>query len=182
MRVCIDGNEAASRVAHRLSEVAALSLIPPASPMGEPADAWSAEGRPNLREASNPFYAEVPRIVAESFARLAERTGRTDPLVDSIGSPDPERVLVLMGSGAGAAHEGVGRLSAAGERVGVAVPRLFRPFPVAAFTDALPRTTRIAVLDRTKQPGSASRGVDSAAGVDSAWTEAVGGTQCLPSL
>jgi len=333
MRVCIDGNEAAARVAHRLSEVAAIYPITPASPMGELADAWSAEGRPNLwgtvpeviemqseagaaavlhgalqrgalattftasqglllmipsmfkiagellpcvlhvaaravathalsifgdhsdvmaarttgfaflasssvqeahdfaliahaatlrsrvpflhffdgfrtshemhsieilsdddlrtivsedmilahrarrlspdrpvlrgtaqnpdvffqsREASNPFYAEVPQIVAESFARLAERTGRTYRLVDYIGSPDAERVLVLMGSGVGAAREVVERLSAAGERVGVVVPRLFRPFPVAAFTDALPRTARaIAVLDRTKEPGSA---------------------------
>ncbi|HTF32635.1 MAG TPA: pyruvate:ferredoxin (flavodoxin) oxidoreductase [Myxococcota bacterium] len=333
MRVCIDGNEAAARVAHRLSEVAAIYPITPASPMGELADAWSAEGRPNLwgtvpeviemqseagaaavlhgalqrgalattftasqglllmipsmfkiagellpcvlhvaaravathalsifgdhsdvmaarttgfaflasssvqeahdfaliahaatlrsrvpflhffdgfrtshemhsieilsdddlrtivsedmilahrarrlspdrpvlrgtaqnpdvffqsREASNPFYAEVPQIVAESFARLAERTGRTYQLVDYIGSPDAERVLVLMGSGVGAAREVVERLSAAGERVGVVVPRLFRPFPVAAFTDALPRTARaIAVLDRTKEPGSA---------------------------
>jgi pyruvate-ferredoxin/flavodoxin oxidoreductase len=333
MRICIDGNEAAARIAHRLSEVAAIYPITPASPMGELADAWSAEGRPNLwgtvpeviemqseagaaavlhgalqrgalattftasqglllmlpsmfkiagellpcvmhvaaravathalsifgdhsdvmaarttgfallasssvqeahdfalvahaatlrtrvpflhffdgfrtsheihsieilsdddlqaimsedmilahrarrlspdrpvlrgtaqnpdvffqsREASNPFYAEVPRVVAECFERLAERTGRTYQLVDYVGPPDAERVLVLMGSGVGAACEVVERLSAAGERVGVAIPRLFRPFPVAAFVDALPPTTRaIAVLDRTKEPGSA---------------------------
>jgi pyruvate-ferredoxin/flavodoxin oxidoreductase len=333
MRVCIDGNEAAARVAHRLSEVAAIYPITPASPMGELADAWSAEGRPNLwgtvpeviemqseagaaavlhgalqrgalattftasqglllmipsmfkiagellpcvihvaaravathalsifgdhsdvmavrttgfamlasssvqeahdfalvahaatlrtrvpflhffdgfrtsheidsieplsdedlraivseemilahrarrlspdrpvlrgtaqnpdvffqsREACNPYYAEVPRIVAESFAQLAEQTGRSYRLVDYIGSPDAERVLVLMGSGVGAAQEAVERLCGAGERVGLAIPRLFRPFPLAAFADALPRTTRaIAVLDRTKEPGSA---------------------------
>jgi len=333
MRLCIDGNEAAARVAHRLSEVAAIYPITPASPMGELADAWSAEGRPNLwgtvpeviemqseagaaavlhgalqrgalattftasqglllmipsmfkiagellpcvmhvaaraiathalsifgdhsdvmaarttgfamlasssvqeahdlalvahaatlrtrvpflhffdgfrtsheihsieilsdddlraimsedmilahrarrlspdrpvlrgtaqnpdvffqsREASNPFYAEVPQIVAECFRRLAERTGRTYQLVDYVGPPNAERVLVLMGSGVGAACEVVERLSAAGERVGIVIPRLFRPFPVAAFVDALPRTTRaIAVLDRTKEPGSA---------------------------
>ncbi|HYB13149.1 MAG TPA: pyruvate:ferredoxin (flavodoxin) oxidoreductase [Myxococcota bacterium] len=333
MRVCIDGNEAAARVAHRLSEVAAIYPITPASPMGELADAWSAEGRPNLwgtvpeviemqseagaaavlhgalqrgalattftasqglllmlpslfkiagellpcvlhvaaraiathalsifgdhsdvmaarttgfallasssvqeahdfalvahaatlrtrvpflhffdgfrtsheihsieilsdddlralvredmilahrarrlspdrpvlrgtaqnpdvffqsREASNPFYAEVPRIVAECFASLAERTGRGYRLVDYVGPPEAERVLVLMGSGAGAAQEVVERLSASGEDVGLVIPRLFRPFPSAAFAHALPRTTRaIAVLDRTKEPGSA---------------------------
>ena len=108
------------------------------------------------REACNPFYAEVPRRVAESFARLAERTGRTYQLVDYVGSPDAERVLVLMGSGVGAACEVVESLCAAGERVGVLIPRLYRPFPLAAFTDAIPPTTRaLAVLDRTKEPGSA---------------------------
>jgi pyruvate-ferredoxin/flavodoxin oxidoreductase len=108
------------------------------------------------REASNPFYAAVPEIVDDCFARLAERTGRNYRRVDYTGAPDAERVVVLMGSGAGAAQEAVEKLTATGERVGVLVPRLFRPFPAEALARALPPTARaLAVLDRTKEPGSA---------------------------
>ena len=86
-------------------------------------------------------------------------TGRQYRLFDYVGAPDAERVVVIMGSGAGAAEEAVDALVARGERVGLVKVRLYRPFSAEAFLAALPLTTRaIAVLDRTKEPGaSASR-------------------------
>jgi pyruvate-ferredoxin/flavodoxin oxidoreductase len=108
------------------------------------------------REASNPFYEAVPGIVADCFAMLAARSGRRYGLVDYRGAPDAERVLVLMGSGAGAASEAVDALVARGEKVGLATLRLFRPFPAEALLAAIPGSARaVAVLDRCKEPGSA---------------------------
>lgn len=107
------------------------------------------------REASTPYHAAVAPAVAQLFDRLADRTGRRYRLVDYVGHPEAERVLVLMGSGVGTVEEVVERAVGNGERVGVLVPRLYRPFPSAAFLDALPPTVRsIAVLDRTKEPGA----------------------------
>jgi pyruvate-ferredoxin/flavodoxin oxidoreductase len=108
------------------------------------------------REACQPFHDAVPAAVADCFARLAQRTGRRYGLVDYVGAPDAERVLVLMGSGAGAAEEAALRLVSCGERVGLAKLRLFRPFPAGALAAALPESARaVAVLDRTKEPGAA---------------------------
>lgn len=107
------------------------------------------------REAATPFHESVPHSVAELFDKLATATGRRYGLVDYTGAPDAERVIVIMGSGAGACRETVDHLVASGERVGVATIRLFRPFPVEEFLAALPESVRsIAVLDRTKEPGS----------------------------
>src|SRR5581483_6529480 len=107
-------------------------------------------------EATNRFHDAVPGAVQAVFDDLAARTGRRYGLVEYVGAPDAERVVVLMGSGAGAAEEAVAALQADGARVGVVKVRLFRPFPAAAFVAALPRTVRsIAVLDRTKEPGAA---------------------------
>ena len=107
------------------------------------------------REAVNPFYDAVPTIVATKLAALAERTGRRYGLVDYVGHPEAERVVVLMGSGVGAAEEAVEALQDKGERVGVVKVRLFRPFPADAFTSVLPPTVRsVAVLDRCKEPGA----------------------------
>ena len=107
------------------------------------------------REAANPFHAAVPKVVQDVFGKLAERTGRRYSLVDYHGAPDADRVLVLMGSGAGAAAEAVDTMGARGERVGMVTVRLYRPFPAAALVAALPPSCRrIAVLDRTKEPGS----------------------------
>jgi pyruvate-ferredoxin/flavodoxin oxidoreductase len=107
------------------------------------------------REACSPFYAAVPGIVQAKMDQLAELTGRAYNLVDYHGAPDADRVIVLMGSGAGATRETVDALCAAGERVGVAVVRLFRPFPTEQLLAALPPTTRtVVVLDRTKEPGA----------------------------
>jgi pyruvate-ferredoxin/flavodoxin oxidoreductase len=108
------------------------------------------------REAANPFYAAVPQIVQAKLDALAARTGRRYGLVDYAGAPDAERVLVLMGSAAGAAAEATEALGAAGEKVGLVTVRLYRPFPAAALASALPETVRrVAVLDRTKEPGAA---------------------------
>jgi len=107
------------------------------------------------REAANPFYIATPTIVQNSMDRFAERTGRSYRLCDYVGAPDADRVIVLMGSGAGAAEETVAALNRRGEKVGLLKVRLFRPFPVTAFFAALPKSVRaIGVLDRTKEPGS----------------------------
>ena len=107
------------------------------------------------REAANPYYEAVTGIVERTLDRLAERTGRRYGLVDYYGAPDAERVIVLMGSGAGAAREAVDVLLAAGERVGLLQVHLYRPFPEAAFGAALPDSAQaVAVLDRTKEPGA----------------------------
>ena len=107
------------------------------------------------REAANPYYDALPATVQRVMDRLADRVGRHYRLVEYVGDPDAERVLVLMGSAAGAARETVEALKQHGERVGVLVVHLYRPFPTAAFLDAVPVSARaVAVLDRTKEPGS----------------------------
>ncbi len=103
----------------------------------------------------NPFYARVPDVVEDAMADLAERTGRRYHVVDYSGHPEAERVLVVMGSGGETAGETVASLNEQGERLGVAQVRLYRPFPAKALAEALPATVRhVAVLDRTKEPGS----------------------------
>jgi pyruvate-ferredoxin/flavodoxin oxidoreductase len=107
------------------------------------------------RETVNPFYARVPEIVQAAMDKLGERTGRQYGLVDYSGHPDAERALVVMGSGGETARETVAFLAARGERVGVAQVRLYRPFPAPELAAALPASVRrVAVLDRTKEPGS----------------------------
>ena len=109
------------------------------------------------REAANAFYAGVPAVVQEEMTRLGARTGRPYRLFDYVGHPEAERVLVLMGSGAGAAEDAVARLCEGGERVGLVKVRLFRPFDADAFTATLPAAvSHIAVLDRTKDPAAQS--------------------------
>jgi pyruvate-ferredoxin/flavodoxin oxidoreductase len=107
------------------------------------------------RETVNPFYARAVDIVQETMDRLAERSGRRYGLVDYSGHPEAERVLVVMGSAGETARETVAFLQQRGERVGVLQVRLYRPFPALALTRALPASVRgVAVLDRTKEPGS----------------------------
>lgn len=107
------------------------------------------------RETVNPYYARVGGIVQEAMDALAERTGRAYRLVEYSGHPEATRVVVIMGSGGVTARETVASLAAAGERVGVLQVRLYRPFPAAELVAALPPTVEaIAVLDRTKEPGS----------------------------
>jgi len=106
------------------------------------------------REAVNPFHARVPSIVEAAMARFAALTGRHYHLFDYDGAPDADRVLVLMGSGTETARSAAAALRATGEKVGVLTVHLFRPFSVAHLLAALPDTVRrIAVLDRTKEPG-----------------------------
>ena len=107
------------------------------------------------RETVNPFYAAVPQAVQEAMDGLAARTGRGYRIMEYSGHPEADRVIVVMGSAAQTAAETVAHLCAQGERVGVLQVRLFRPFPARALLDELPASTsRIAVLDRTKEPGS----------------------------
>ncbi|MBI4431653.1 MAG: pyruvate:ferredoxin (flavodoxin) oxidoreductase [Candidatus Omnitrophica bacterium] len=108
------------------------------------------------RETVNSFYAACPNIVQKAMDKLAARTDRAYRLFDYHGAPDAERVMVMMGSGAEAAHEAVDYLNALGEKVGVVKVRLYRPFDSERFCAALPKSVKaIAVLDRTKEPGSA---------------------------
>ena len=107
------------------------------------------------REACNPFHDAVPGIVQQTMNEFAEHTGRQYNLVDYHGAPDAERVIVIMGSGAGAVRETVDALVASGEKVGYITMRLYRPFPTEAFLAALPASAQhIAVLDRAKEPGA----------------------------
>jgi pyruvate-ferredoxin/flavodoxin oxidoreductase len=107
------------------------------------------------RETVNPFYDRVPGVVQDAMDRLGERTGRRMHVVEYSGDPDADRVLVVMGSGGETVRETVAALNARGERVGVVQVRLYRPFPARELVEALPASARrVAVLDRTKEPGS----------------------------
>jgi pyruvate-ferredoxin/flavodoxin oxidoreductase len=107
------------------------------------------------RETVNPFYTRVPATVTDAMDALAAVTGRRYRLAEYTGDPEAERVIVVMGSGGQTAAETAAYLAARGEKVGVVQVRLYRPFPAAAVLDAIPATAaRIAVLDRTKEPGS----------------------------
>jgi pyruvate-ferredoxin/flavodoxin oxidoreductase len=107
------------------------------------------------RETVNPYYRACPAIVESAMDRLAARTGRRYRLFDYAGAPDATRVIVIMGSGGETVEETVRHEVARGERVGVLRVRLYRPFSVEHFLAALPATVRtLAVLDRTKEPGS----------------------------
>jgi len=108
------------------------------------------------RESVNRFYQACPGIVQESMDAFAVLTGRQYHLFDYVGSPDAERVIVMMGSGAETAQATAEYLAARGEKVGVVKVHLFRPFSIEHFVQVLPPTTKVlAVLDRTKEPGSA---------------------------
>jgi len=107
------------------------------------------------RETVTPFYARTPGVVEDAMAQLAARTGRRYHVVDYAGHPEAERVVIVMGSAAETVRETVAYLNERGERVGVLQVRLFRPFPARALVEALPASVRrIAVLDRTKEPGA----------------------------
>ncbi|MBV5308353.1 pyruvate:ferredoxin (flavodoxin) oxidoreductase [Chromatium okenii] len=107
------------------------------------------------RETVNSFYTATPGIVQGAMDRFAELTGRQYGLFEYEGAADAERVILLMGSGIGAVQETVEHLIARGEKVGLIKARLFRPFAPDALLAALPASvTRLAVLDRTKEPGA----------------------------
>jgi pyruvate-ferredoxin/flavodoxin oxidoreductase len=107
------------------------------------------------REASNPFYDACAGIVRAAMDQFAKLTGRGYDLFQYYGAADAERIIVLMGSGIQAVEETVDYLTERGERVGCVKVCLYRPFAVDAFLSAVPQTVRsIAVLDRTKEPGS----------------------------
>ena len=107
------------------------------------------------REAVNSYYLACPTIAQNAMDKFARLVGRSYHLFDYVGAPDADRVLVLMGSGAEAAQETVEYLADRGEKVGLLKVRLYRPFSVEHFVAALPPTVKtLAVLDRTKEPGS----------------------------
>lgn len=107
------------------------------------------------REAANGFHDAVPARVEATMEAFAAATGRTYRLFERFGHAEPERVIIAMGSATGALQETVEWLVARGEKVAGVVVRLFRPFDVAAFVATLPASVRrIAVLDRTKEPGA----------------------------
>lgn len=107
------------------------------------------------REASNPHYDRVPEVVMEVMDEFYSHTGRRYHLFDYVGHPEAERVIVIMGSGEGAVKETVDTLMEQDERIGAVFVRLYRPFSVEYLLKKLPETVKkIAVLDRTKEPGS----------------------------
>ena len=107
------------------------------------------------REAVNRFYDDIPEVVEGYMAEITKLTGREYHCFDYYGAPDADRVIIAMGSGTDVAEETVDYLNARGEKVGVVKVRLYRPFSVEKLLAAIPDTVKkIAVLDRTKEPGS----------------------------
>jgi len=107
------------------------------------------------REAVNPYYTKVPAIVQKAMDKYAQLTGRQYKLYEYVGAKDADRVVILMGSGCDTVEETVEALVAKGEKVGLLKVRLYRPFSAEDFVKTLPATVKaIAVLDRTKEPGS----------------------------
>jgi pyruvate-ferredoxin/flavodoxin oxidoreductase len=117
--------------------------------------AMNPDGHFQAREACNLYYKNLPGIVQEVMDKFAELTGRRYNLFDYVGAPDAEKVIMVMASGAETVAETIEYLAGQGEKVGAMIVRLYRPFSLSHFLGALPETTRqIAVLDRTKEPGS----------------------------
>ncbi len=107
------------------------------------------------RETVNGYYDAVPDIVQEYMDKVAQKTGRQYHLVDYVGAPDAEKIVIAMGSACDTIEEAINHLVKNGEKVGAIKVRLYRPFPMDAFLEALPDSVRkIAVLDRTKEPGA----------------------------
>jgi pyruvate-ferredoxin/flavodoxin oxidoreductase len=108
------------------------------------------------REGANSYYEACPGIVQGVMDEFGQRTGRHYKIYEYYGAADAERVIIIMGSGCETVHETVDYLTGRGEKVGVVKVRLYRPFDVQRFVEVLPKTVKsIAVLDRTKEPGSA---------------------------
>jgi pyruvate-ferredoxin/flavodoxin oxidoreductase len=108
------------------------------------------------REAANPFYDALPNIVVEEMRRFGELTGRSYKPYEYRGHPQAARVMIIMGSGAETVSETVQYLAAKGEQIGCIIVRMYRPFAADMLVAAIPPSTRkIAVMDRTKEPGAA---------------------------
>jgi pyruvate-ferredoxin/flavodoxin oxidoreductase len=107
------------------------------------------------RETVNPYYEKCPSFVQKAMDQFAKIVGRQYRLFDYYGAPDAERIIIIMGSGCDTVHETVDYLNKKGEKTGVVKVHLFRPFDVNSFINAIPASVKkIAVLDRTKEPGS----------------------------
>ena len=106
------------------------------------------------REAGNKFYLNVPIVVNQMMKKFGELTGRNYKLYEYLGPENPDRIIIIMGSGSSTVHETMEYLNANGENVGYLYVRLFRPFVVKDFVNAIPKSVKkIAVLDRCKEPG-----------------------------
>ena len=106
------------------------------------------------RETVNPYYSDTPEIVQKAMDDFGKLTGRNYHLYEYYGHADAERIIVIMASGAEVVRETVKKLTASGEKVGVIQVRLFRPFSLKHFVAVIPKSVKkIAVLDRTKEPG-----------------------------
>ncbi|MCX6290330.1 MAG: pyruvate:ferredoxin (flavodoxin) oxidoreductase [Bacteroidetes bacterium] len=107
------------------------------------------------REAGNKFYREVPGIITSMMKKFGELTGRNYSLYEYSGHANPDRIIIIMGSGVGAVNETSEYLNANGEKTGCLYVRMFRPLDVKEFIQSIPASvTKIAVLDRCKEPGS----------------------------
>ncbi len=107
------------------------------------------------RETANKYYDATPAIVQEMMDKVSALTGRSYHLFDYVGDPNAENIVILMGSGADAVEETINKMNAEGAKVGMLKVRLYRPFAIDAFVNAIPKSVKkIAVLDRTKEPGS----------------------------
>ncbi len=107
------------------------------------------------REAINEYYQNAPEIVEKMMKKFEQLTGRSYKLFEYYGHPQAERIIIIMGSGAGPVHEIVDYLNKAGQRIGYVHVHLYRPFSLKHFINAIPITVKsIAVLDRCKEPGA----------------------------
>ncbi len=107
------------------------------------------------REASNQYYSGVPVIVSHMMKKFGKLTGRNYNLYEYVGHENPDRLVIIMGSGAGTVEETVEHLNNSGEKVGYLYVRMFRPLAVTEFINSIPKSVKkIAVLDRCKEPGS----------------------------
>ncbi|MHC5673072.1 pyruvate:ferredoxin (flavodoxin) oxidoreductase [Nostoc sp.] len=124
------------------------------------------------REGANPYYNACPEIVQRIMDQFGERTGRYYQIYEYYGAKDADRIIVIMGSGCETVHETIDYLNARGEKLGVVKVRLYRPFDVQRFVAVLPTSVKaIAVLDRTKEAGSAGEPLylDVVAAIHEAW-------------
>ncbi|WP_228059518.1 pyruvate:ferredoxin (flavodoxin) oxidoreductase [Plectonema radiosum] len=132
------------------------------------------------RERINPYYDACSGIVQQVMDQFGKRTGRYYRVFEYYGVPDAEQLIVLMGSGCETVHETIDYLNARGEKLGVVKVRLFRPFDAELFVKALPNTVKsIAVLDRTKEPGSVGEPLylDVVTAIYQAWDKS-----CFPKI
>lgn len=137
------------------------------------------------REGANPYYNACPEIVQRIMDEFGERTGRHYKIYEYYGAKDASRVIVLMGSGCETVHETVDYLNARGEKLGVVKVRLYRPFDVQKFVAVLPTSVQaIAVLDRTKEAGSAGEPLylDVVAAIHEAWGDKRAGEHTSTAL
>ena len=137
------------------------------------------------REASNTYYAACPHKVQAVMNQFAAVTGRAYRLFDYQGAPDAERIIIMMGSGAETAHETLDYLNKGDAKVGLLKVRLYRPFSVRALLEALPATTeKIAVLDRTKEAGSAGEPLylDVVSAIQEGMKQGYGALKTVPTI